>query len=105
MTIDTIPFEIAETAHALRRAFGGEIGQVHRHQFPAGACGRIVGEEVDALRDAVVADHQPVEQGDVVSQATRFTCRSSGLSSRPTTTTSASRIRASSMTSLISWPS
>ena len=55
-----------------RRAFGGKVGQVDRNQLPPDALGRIGGQIMHALGDAVVGDHQSAEQRGIVAQAARF---------------------------------
>ncbi len=53
------------------RTFRREVGKIHRDQLPADACRRVVGEEMDPFRDAVVSDDEAIEHGDVVEQAAR----------------------------------
>src|SRR3546814_9229360 len=47
------------------------IGQVHRDELPRDVLRGLVGQEMDALDDHVVREHQPFEQRRIVSEPAR----------------------------------
>ena len=65
----------AEQRAERSRAFGGEVGEVHRDQLPGDIAGRVVGQIVDALDEHVVGQNErfaaDLQHRRVVHQAAR----------------------------------